>query len=98
MERFLRLFRQYRDLEAALRAARTSDRLMFQEVIRLGGVAYDRRTALTKIIACQTPGSNATVRRMASIAYEALQATGGDKNDTGMADPVVQSYVEKVSK
>jgi hypothetical protein len=89
MRWFLRLFPEYRHLEAALINARKSDRQLFAEVIRLGGVAYDRRTALEKILACQTPGSNATVRRMAGIAADCLQATDKE-DDTSIADVEVQ--------
>jgi hypothetical protein len=76
MKLFLRLFPQYRQMEADLQACRESDRKLMAEVIRLGNVAYDRRVALRDILTCQTPGSNATVRRMAGIAAKCLQNTG----------------------
>lgn len=39
---------------------------------RVSDLAYDRRTALRKIAACETPKSNGTVKRMARIARDAL--------------------------
>lgn len=78
MRWYLRLFSEFRRLEAALQSAQESDRKLFAEVIRLGNVAYDRRRALEQIVACQTPGSNATVRRMATIARNALDVASAD--------------------
>ena len=39
---------------------------------RVSDLAYDRRTALREIAACETPKSNGTVKRMARIARAAL--------------------------
>jgi hypothetical protein len=39
---------------------------------RVSDLAYDRRTALRKIAACETPSANGTVKRMARIARDAL--------------------------
>ena len=78
MRWYLRLFSEFRRMEKALQVAHESDRKLLAEVIRLGDVAYRRRHVLTQIAACETPGANATVRRMARMAREVLDTTSTD--------------------
>jgi hypothetical protein len=73
--RFLRLFRTFRQLEAAHAMLQRQEQVTRKGMYAAMDLAYDRHQALRQIIKCETPKSNATVRRMAKIARDALQLT-----------------------
>ena len=59
-------------LRARLTAKERQIEIMFESQKRLADLAYERRQALREIIACETPNSNGTVKRMAKIARAAI--------------------------
>lgn len=75
---FLRLFPQHRRLEERARRSLERERFTHQAMLRMADLAYDRRTALQDIAKCETPNCNATVRRMAKIASDALKDAEND--------------------
>lgn len=46
---------------------------MERQMMTWASMAIEKNIALGEIAACETPGANATVRRMARIAREALE-------------------------
>lgn len=57
----------------AFSAAMSVARFSTSEMLRKHNIAAVRRNALLKIAAQETPSANATVKRMARIAREALE-------------------------
>ena len=53
-----------------LREARDAN---FESMVRANDRAYDRRQILKAIAACETPGANGTVKRMAKLARVGLE-------------------------
>ena len=53
-----------------LREARDAN---FESMVRANDRAYDRRQILKAIAACETPGANGTVKRMAKLARAGLE-------------------------
>jgi hypothetical protein len=73
--RLFDFFRRTTKLRAECDMYQRAERQMFRTMLMMADRAYDRRCALREIAACETPGANATVRRMAKIARDALEAT-----------------------
>lgn len=63
------MYRSNRDFDAA----RNSADSRLSELIQSQQQANAMRDTLRRIAACETPGANATVRRMAKMAREAVE-------------------------
>jgi len=59
-------------LRARLTVKERQIEAMFESQKRLADIDHERRQALREIIACETPKSNGTVKRMVKIARAAI--------------------------